>query len=108
MKLRMLLILLFLLGVGLFARSQDNKKGQSKPVIENGPDAIPVTVKSTKKAHPKAPAPPMLGKDQRPLVPKVLKQAVRPAPPPLPAKPIKTKAALPVKPDAPPAPPERT
>jgi hypothetical protein len=68
MKLKMALTLLCLFGIGLFARSQSSKK--TKPQVENGPDAIPVTVHSNKHPHVKPPPPPpMFGKDGKPLPP---------------------------------------
>ena len=93
MKLRLTLILFCLLGIGLFAKSQDKKRGQSKPTVENGADAIPVMVKSTKKVHRKLPAPPLIDKDRKPLPPqkigaikftppKIVKDAPKPPPPP--------------------------
>jgi hypothetical protein len=57
MKLRLLLTTFCLLGIGIFSHAQDKKK-TTKPVVENGPDAIPITVTSTKKAHKKPPPPP--------------------------------------------------
>jgi len=57
MKLRLLLTTFCLLGIGIFSHAQDKKK-TTKPVVENGPDAIPVTVTSTKKSHKPPPPPP--------------------------------------------------
>lgn len=101
MKLRLTLILFCLLGIGLFAKAQDKKKNQSKPTVENGADAIPVIVKSNKKArHPKPPPPPpMIVKDGKvaappkveviKFVPPKMRKDVEKAPPPPPVKPIK-------------------
>ena len=51
MKLKLTLLLFCLFGVGIFAHTQDNKKAQNaKPKVENGPDAIPVVVSSSKKS----------------------------------------------------------
>ncbi len=112
MKLRLTLILFCLLGVGLFARSQDKKKPQTKPTVENGADAIPVTVQSTKKAHrkPPPPQPPLLIKYGKPspppkveflklTPPKIVKDAPKPPPP---HKPTNTIPLKPIPPDAPP------
>jgi hypothetical protein len=57
MKLRLLLTTFCLLGIGIFSHAQDKKK-TTKPIVEDGPDAIPITVTSTKKAHKKPPPPP--------------------------------------------------
>ncbi len=114
MKLRLTLILFCLLGIGLFAKAQDKKKNQSKPTVENGADAIPVIVKSNKKArHPKPPPPPpMIGKNDETIPPPKIEvtkfdppvinkdvKKLSPAPPP--AKPLKTKAETPAKPEVP-------
>jgi hypothetical protein len=92
MKLRLSLILFCLLCIGMFARSQDRKKASPKPTVENGADAIPVIVTSTKKAHSKPPPPP----------PKAVKDV--PKPPPLPVNPVKPTASQPI----PPTPPKKT
>ena len=118
MKLRLTLILFCLLCVGIFARPQHKKKVTSKPRVENGLDAIPVTVKSNKKSHrkPPPPPPPLFDKDGKPLplpkveavkfgLPKIKKDGKKPPPPP--AKPTKTEPSQPIPPDTPP-PPERT
>ncbi len=48
---------MFLFGIGIFAIAQ-KQPPKEKPTIENGRDAIPITVTSTKKAKKKkAPAP---------------------------------------------------
>ncbi len=44
MNLRLALTAVCLFGIGLFSKAQS-----SKPKVENGPDAIPVTVKSSPK-----------------------------------------------------------
>ncbi|MBY0480145.1 MAG: hypothetical protein K2Q21_02220 [Chitinophagaceae bacterium] len=64
MSLRLFLIAFFLLGIGIFshAQSKGNSKEnskvkiqKSKPIVEDGPDAIPVTVTSTpRKKKPKS------------------------------------------------------
>ncbi len=85
MKVRLTLLLFCLLGIGLFARSQD-KKNIATPKIENGPDAIPVTVKSLKKSHPNPPPPPpaMINKN-KPMPPvEIIKDAPKPPVPPSP------------------------
>jgi len=107
-----------LLGIGLFARSQNTKKAQTKPTLENGADAIAVTVQSTKKSHrkPQPPPPPLLIKDGKPLPPlkvevlkfsspKIVKDAPKPPPPHKPAKTIPLK---PLTPDTPPPADNRT
>jgi hypothetical protein len=71
MKLRLSLLLFCLFGIGLFSHAQARKK-PAKPTVENGADAIPVTVTSTKKAHRKTTtkektvkfAPPRIVKDK--------------------------------------------
>jgi hypothetical protein len=96
MKLRLTLVIMCLLGLGLFARAQDKKKASGKPVIENSPDAIPVTVIGHRKTHHRKPPPPppMLVRD-KPLppskveiakfeVPKKINHAEKPPPPPPP------------------------
>lgn len=51
MKLKLTLLLFCLFGVGIFAHTQENNKAQStKSKAENGTDAIPVVVSSSKKA----------------------------------------------------------
>lgn len=105
-----------LLGIGLFARSQNTKKAQTKPTVENGADAIPVTVQSTKKSYRKPPPPPLLIKNVKPLPPpkvavlkftppKIVKDAPKPSPPHKPAKTIPLK---PLTPDTPPPADNRT
>lgn len=103
MKLRLSLLLYFLLGIGMFSHAQDKPKTPPKPPkVENGPDALPVVVKSHKKGYKLAPPPPP---------PRVIdvtkrtppKEVSKPAPPP-PAHPPKVKAEKPHSPDAPPLP----
>ena len=103
MKLRLSLLLFCLLGIGVFSHSQDSKKTPppppvkpAKPTVLIGDDAIPVTVKSSKKGHWKVPPPPPKVQAVRFKPPKIVKD-IEKAPPPPPAK---TKA--PIKPDAPP------
>ena len=51
MKLKLTLLLFCLFGVGIFAHTQENNKAQStKSKAENGTDAIPVVVSSSKKS----------------------------------------------------------
>lgn len=90
MKLRIALLLLGLLGIGIFAHSQQEpKKPEAPPNVLDGKDAIPVTVWNNKKSKvpppPAPPAPPQVNP------PKVVKQPGKPAPPPLPPKPEKAK-----------------
>lgn len=78
MSLRLLLIAFFLLGIGIFSHAQSMEKSKenskaktqkSKPIVEDGPDAIPVTVtstprkKKTKSAEPAKFTPPVIIKD---------------------------------------------
>lgn len=120
MKLKLSLVLFCLLGIGVFSHAQDSKKAASKPEVLNGPDAIPVTVKSHKKAKKLVPPPPPplpVNKAGKPVppppppkaevtkftAPKIVKTPPQTPPPPPPAKPSKAKAEdLPVKPDVPP------
>lgn len=101
MKVRLTLLLFCLLGIGLLARSQD-KKHIAKPKIENGPDTIPITVKSHKKSHhkPPPPPPPAIISKHKPMPPaKMIKDAPKPPlPPPVPNKPSKS---TPVRPEMP-------
>lgn len=89
MKLRFGLILYFLLGIGALGNSQPKKPAASK--VENGPDAIPVTVTASRK-KPKAPPPPPVK-----LQPPTGKQHTgkMPPPPPPPAKPGAAKRGMP-------------
>ena len=84
MKLRLSLLLFCLLGIGVFSHAQDKKKVPAKPVVEEGTDAIPVTVKSTKKAHKlKPPPPPPLKPEVTKFTPpKIVKDGKTPPPPP--------------------------
>ncbi len=105
MKLKLSLLIFCLLGIGIFSHAQDKKKLQNKkPTVENGDDAIPVTVTSTKKAHRLPPPPPRpLGKDGRPLPPHKI-DVVKFAPPkivkdkPAPPPPILAKGGKPLPP----------
>lgn len=102
MKLRLSLLLFCLLGIGVFSHSQDRVKTPpppppakpGKPTVLNGPDAIPVIVKSNKKAHRKVPPPPPPPKVKAAKFtpPKMIRDVEK-----APAKP-----GVPVKPDAPP------
>lgn len=49
MKYKIYLLLLFLFGIGLLSNAQQPAK-KDKPVILQGADVVPITVKSTKKA----------------------------------------------------------
>ena len=104
MKLRLSLLLFCLLGIGFFSHSQDSKKTPppppspakpAKPIILNGEDAIPVIVKSSKKAHWKAPPPPPKVEAVKFTPPKIVKDVEK-----VPAPPVKPKILI--KPDAPP------
>jgi hypothetical protein len=53
MRLKIYLLFMLLLGMGIFAIAQ-KQPSKEKPTVENGRDAIPVTVTSTKKAKKKA------------------------------------------------------
>lgn len=107
MKLRLSLLLYFLLGIGMFSHAQDKLKTPPKPPkVENGPDAIPVVVKSHKKGQKlPTPPPPKVAAMDNPGAPKSLKHLA--SPPPL-AHPRKVKAEKPPKPDAPPSPDDKT
>lgn len=104
MKLKLSLLLFCLLGIGIFSHAQDKKKIPPKPIVENGDDAIPVTVTSTKKAHripSPPPPPPKVIKAPKSIPPKMVNDGIKPPPPPpVPAKPTKVKMTAPVKPDA--------
>jgi outer membrane biosynthesis protein TonB len=85
MKLKLTLLLMSLLGVGLFAQGQ-NKPSKppkaDKVEVVDGRDALPVTVKSNKKSKVRKPPPP-------PPVeapPIVIRKPEQPAPPPPPEK----------------------
>ena len=120
MIIRLSLLLYFLLGIGIFSQAQTKKT--AAPKVENGEDAIPVTVVSKKKANKPPPPPPpaainKAGKPMPPpkveaikfVPPKIVKDPKKlpPPPPPPPAKPKTEKAAPVVKPDAPPHADER-
>jgi hypothetical protein len=80
MKLKIYLLLLFLMGIGLFSFSQTPSK-KEKPTIENGPDALPVTVKSSRKAKKKAASKPQVEVTKF-TPPKIVKDRSVPPPPP--------------------------
>lgn len=105
MKLRLSLLLFCLLGIGVLSHAQKPPKAPAKPTVENGPDAIPVTVTSSKKAHKQLPPPPPPPKVEvtKFTPPKIVKNGEKlPPPPPPPLRPAKVKTATPPKPDAPP------
>ena len=106
MKLRLSLLLFCLLGIGVFSHSQETKKvlppppppaKPAKPTVLNGPDAIPITVKSSKKVHWKIPPPPPPKVEAVKFTPPKIVRDVEKAPPPPPAKP-----KVLIKPDMPP------
>lgn len=108
MNLRLALTAVCLFGIGLFSKAQlDNSKvnnQKSKPVVENGPDAIPVTVKSSPKKKKTTEevtkfTPPVIVKDGD-------KKAPPPPPPPPPPKKAVTKE-LPAPPPPPKAPKQK-
>jgi hypothetical protein len=104
MNLRLLLIAFFLLGIGIFANAQEKKSTHSstKPTVENGADAIPVTVtSSSKKNKPKPPKAPEPVKFTPPVLVKDGDKKAPPPPPPPPLEKQKKSGALP----PPPAPP---
>ena len=104
MNLRLLLIAFFLFGIGIFANAQEKKATHetTKPTVEKGADAIPVTVtSSSKKNKPKAPKPPEPVKFTPPVIVKEGEKKVPPPPPPPPAVKPKKSGDLP----APPPPP---
>jgi hypothetical protein len=90
MKLRILLIAFCLLGIGIFSKAQTKQaaKPSAKPTIENGADAIPVVVSSTrkKKAAPKVEVtkftPPVIVKDGDKKAPPPPPPTKTPPPPP--------------------------
>ncbi len=87
MNLRLLLIAFFLFGIGIFANAQEKKVAHvtTKPTIEKGADAIPVTVTSSSKKHkPKAPKPPEPVKFTPPVI--VKDRDKKAPPPPMPKK----------------------
>lgn len=82
MKLKIYLLTMFLFGMGIFAIAQKPAtKSSAKPTIENGPDAIPITVISTKKAKKKKATPKVEVSKYDPS-----KSAKEKAPTPLPKK----------------------
>jgi len=118
MKLKLTLLLMFLLGVGLFTQGQDKpikSVKADKAAVVDGRDALPVTVKSNKKSKaikpppppPVEPPPTAIRKPEQPAPPpppekvKIKVNKHIPPPPPLakPKPPVKS-----VPPDAPPAP----
>jgi hypothetical protein len=104
MNLRLLLIAFFLFGIGIFANAQEKKSTHSstKPTVENGADAIPVTVtSSSKKNKPKPPKAPEPVKFTPPEIVKDVDKKAPPPPPPPPLAKQKKSGALP----PPPAPP---
>jgi len=103
MNLRLLLIAFFLFGIGIFANAQEKKVAHAttKPTIEKGADAIPVTVTSSSKKHkPKAPKPPEPVKFTPPVIVKDGDKKAPPPPPPMPKK--MKKGDLPMPPPPPP------
>lgn len=83
MNLRLLLMAFFLFGIGIFAEAQEKKATHSstKPIVENGADAIPVTVtSSSRKNKPKAPKPPEPVKFTAPVIVKDGEKKVPPPP----------------------------
>jgi hypothetical protein len=105
MNLRLLLIAFFLFGIGIFANAQEKKSTHSstKPTVENGADAIPVTVTSSSKKN--KPKPPKAPEPVKFTPPEIVKDVDKKAPPPPPPSPPlakqKKSGALP----PPPAPP---
>jgi outer membrane biosynthesis protein TonB len=85
MNLRISLIAFFLFGIGIFANAQYKKQhpAQAKPAVENGADAIPITVTSSnKKNKPKPPKAPEPVKFTPPVIVKNADKAPPPPPPP--------------------------
>jgi hypothetical protein len=83
MKLKIYLLTMFLFGMGIFGIAQKpSSKTNEKPTVENGRDAIPITVTSTKKAKKKkAPTKIEVTKYE---ASKSVKEKTPPPPPPLP------------------------
>ena len=77
MKLRPTLLLLCIFGIGLFSHAQNSPKKPGKPVVENGADAIPVTVISRKKSKGK---PVKKDTTHMPPPPKATKEPGKPLP----------------------------
>ncbi|MEN9684765.1 MAG: hypothetical protein RLZZ28_551 [Bacteroidota bacterium] len=98
MKLKLSLLVFALFCIGIFSHAQEKPKvPASPPKVQNGADAIPVTVTSTKKPQkPPPPPPPKPSKSEEarstpPKIEKVEKLPPPPPPPPPPAKPKKEK-----------------
>lgn len=93
MKLRLTLLLLCIFGIGLFSHAQNSPKKPAKPVVENGADAIPVTVTSRKKSKAKP-----IKKDSvhTPLPPKATKGPGKALPHQIPNPPKLPTAELPI------------
>jgi hypothetical protein len=106
MNLRISLMAFFLFGIGIFANAQNKKQNpaQAKPTVENGADAIPVTVTgSSKKTKPKPPKAPEPVKFTAPVIVKDGDKAPPPPPPPPPSHKKKKMGELP----PPPPPPQK-
>ena len=114
MKLRLLLLLFSLLGIGLFGNAQDKEKAKNKSKVENAQPEIPVTVTGSKKStHQKPPPLPKIEKEGKPLPPvevtkftppKIVKDSKAPPPPPAPGgKGAIIKALPPTKVEMPPS-----
>ncbi len=86
MNLRISLIAFFLFGIGIFANAQEKEKSKikiqnTKPIVENGADLIPVTVTgSNKKNKPKPPKAPEPVKFTPPVI---VKNGDKAPPPPV-------------------------
>ena len=102
MNLRLALTAVCLFGIGLFSKAQlDNSKvksQKSKPVIENGPDAIPVTVKSSPRKQK------LREGTAQFTPPEIVKDGDKKLPPP-PPPPMEAKKATAPKKELPPPPP---
>jgi hypothetical protein len=104
MNLRLLLIAFFLFGIGIFANAQEKKTTHSttKATVENGADAIPVTVSSSsKKNKPKPPKPPEPVKFTPPVIVKDGEKKAPPPPPPPTSVKQKKSGDLPIPPPPP-------
>lgn len=100
MKLKLTLLLMCLLGVGLFTQGQDKPSKPvkaDKVVVADGKDAIPVIVKSDKKSKVRKPPPPPPVEPP----PTVIRKPEQPAPPPPPEK-VKIKVNKHIPPPPPP------
>jgi hypothetical protein len=96
MKLRFTLLLFCLFCIGIFSQAQQKPPIPPKPKVENGPDAIPVTVTSHKKAKKPLPPPPPPPKAEavKFTPPKIVKDAEKaPVPPTKTEKPPKVPIA---------------